>query len=79
MRSEESQKQFQKDNPDWSPHYKYTYKNPIAAPTFQELPSIDIQKLMEQETEAEEAEWDRERRGLLRSGAGRSVFGAGRT
>ena len=83
MRSKESQKQFQKDNPDWSPHYKYTYKNPIAAPKFQELPSIDIQKQMgleaEQQLETEEAEWDRERSGLLRSGAGRNIFGAGRT
>ena len=63
--------------------YKYTYKNPIAAPKFQELPSIDIQKQMgleaEQQAETEETEWDRERRGMLRSGAGRNVFGAGRT
>ena len=83
MKSKGAQKQFQKDNPDWSPHYKYTYKNPIAAPKFQELPSIDIQQQMgleaEQQLETEEAEWDRERRGLLRTGAGRNVFGAGRT
>jgi len=63
--------------------YKYDYANPIAAPKFQELPSIDIQKQMgleaEQQAETEETEWDRERRGLLRTGAGRSVFGAGRT
>ena len=76
-------KQFMKDNPDFSPHYKYTYAQPIAAPKFQELPSIDIQKQMgleaEQQAETEETEWDRERRGLLRTGAGRSVFGAGRT
>ena len=59
-------------------HYSYSF-DPIAAPKFQELPSIDIQKRMEQETEAEGAEWDRERSGLLRSGAGRNVFGTGRT
>ena len=56
--------------------YKYDYADPIAAPKFQELPSIDIQKQMGQDTEAE---WDRERRGLLRTGAGRNIFGAGRT
>ena len=59
--------------------YKYDYAQPIAAPKFQELPSIDIQKQMGQDTEAEGAEWDRERRGMLRSGAGRNIFGAGRT
>mgnify|MGYP003147885503 CR=1 FL=1 len=59
--------------------YKYNYAQPIAAPKFQELPSIDIQKQMGLETEAEGAEWDRERRGMLRTGAGRNVFGAGRT
>ena len=59
--------------------YKYNYAQPIAAPKFQELPSIDIQKQMGQDTEAEGAEWDRERRGLLRTGAGRNVFGRGRT
>ncbi len=73
-----------------SDYYEYTYKNPIAAPKFQELPSIDIQKQMgleaeqrgleaEQQAETEGAEWDRERRGLLRTGAGRNVFGRGRT
>ena len=64
-----------KDTPSY---YSYSF-DPIAAPKFQELPSIDIQKRMGQETEAEGAEWDRERRGLLRSGAGRNVFGTGRT
>ena len=59
--------------------YKYNYAQPIAAPKFQELPSIDIQKQMGLEAETEGAEWDRERRGLLRSGAGRNIFGAGRT
>ena len=63
--------------------YKYTYAQPITAPKFQELPSIDIQKRMgleaEQQAETEGAEWERERRGLLRSGAGRNVFGMGRT
>ena len=62
--------------------YNYAF-DPIAAPKFQELPSIDIQKQMgleaEQQAETEGAEWDRERRGMLRSGAGRNVFGAGRT
>ena len=63
--------------------YKYNYAQPIAAPKFQELPSIDIQKQVgleaEQQAETEGAEWDRERRGLLRTGAGRNIFGAGRT
>ena len=58
--------------------YNYAF-DPIAAPKFQELPSIDIQKQMGQDTEAEEAEWDSERRGMLRTGTGRNVFGAGRT
>ena len=66
-------------DPDVPDRYEYQFKNPVAAPKFQELPSIDIQKRMEQETEAEGAEWDMERRGLLRTGAGRNIFGRGRT
>ena len=63
-------------------HYSYSFK-PIAAPKFQELPSIDIQQQMDKQTEAETeraaAKAERERRPMLRSGAGRNVFGAGRT
>ena len=63
--------------------YKYDYGQPIAAPKFQQLPSIDIQQQMYKQTEAETeraaAEAERERRPMLRSGAGRNVFGAGRT
>tara|TARA_R100000808_G_scaffold13686_1_gene32980 strand:+ start:223 stop:801 length:579 start_codon:yes stop_codon:yes gene_type:complete len=63
--------------------YKYDYAQPIAAPKFQQLPSVDIQQQMDKQTEAETeraaAEAERERRPLLRSGAGRSMFGAGRT
>ena len=68
---------------DTPAQYKYTYANPIAAPKFQELPSISIQKQMgqeaEQQAETEVAERERERSGLLRSGAGRNIFGQGRT
>ena len=64
-------------------HYEYTYRQPISAPQFQQLPSIDIQQQMDKQTEAETeraaAEAERERRPMLRSGAGRNVFGAGRT
>lgn len=65
-----------KDTPS---QYKYTYAQPIAAPKFQELPSVDIQQQMDKQTEAEAQRKERERRPLLRSGAGRSMFGAGRT
>ena len=56
--------------------YTYNYGQPIAAPKFQQLPSIDIQQQMDKQTEAEH---ERERRPKLRSGAGRNVFGAGRS
>ena len=59
--------------------YKYNYAHPIAAPKFQELPSIDIQQQMDKQTEAEAQREERERRPMLRSGAGRNVFGQGRT
>ena len=63
-------------------HYSYAF-DPIAAPQFQELPSTDIQQQISRQTEAdaerEQAEYDRDRRPLLRSGAGRSMFGTGRT
>ena len=72
------------DDPDkFGPdHYSYAF-DPIAAPQFQELPSADIQQQISRQTEAdaerEQAEYDRDRRPLLRSGAGRSMFGTGRT
>jgi len=60
-------------------HYEYTYRQPISAPQFQQLPSIDIQQQMDKQTEAEAQREEMERRPMLRSGAGRNVFGAGRT
>ena len=72
------------DDPDkFGPdHYSYAF-DPIAAPQFQELPSADIQQQISRQTEAdaerEQAEYNRGRRPLLRSGAGRSMFGTGRT
>ena len=59
--------------------YKYDYAQPIAAPKFQQLPSVDIQQQMDKQTEAEAQREEMERRPMLRSGAGRNVFGAGRT
>ena len=83
MRSKEAQEQLLKNNPNWSPYYKYTYKQPVAAPQFQELPSTDIQQQISKQAEADaekkQAEYDSERRPMLRSGAGRNVFGRGRT
>ena len=76
MRSKEAQEQLLKNNPNWSPYYKYTYKQPVAAPQFQELPSTDIQQQISRQAEME---YERDRRPLLRSGAGRSTFGTGRT
>ena len=65
------------DDPDkFGPdHYSYAF-DPIAAPQFQELPSADIQQQISRQAEME---YERDRRPLLRSGAGRSTFGTGRT
>jgi len=60
---------------DTPSYYSYSFK-PIAAPQFQELPSADIQQQISKQAEME---YERDRRPLLRSGAGRNVFGTGRT